>query len=55
MVVYMEVLTTDNTCVVRFGDDDFGLYVRGRRNEFGTGLAVRGTLDEVLRVRSLVA
>jgi hypothetical protein len=54
MVVYMEVLSTDNTYLVRFGDDDFGLYVRGRRNFFNSNLAVRGTFDEVNRVRTLV-
>ena len=33
------------------GVDDFGLYVRGYRNEYGTALYARGTLDEILEIR----
>ena len=38
--------------IIRFGDDDFGVYCAGRRHPV-TGLALlfRGTLDEVLAWR----
>lgn len=43
--------------IVQLGSDDFGLYVISRsgvRNNFGTPLAARGTLDEVMAYREQI-
>ncbi len=32
--------------------DDYGLYITGHVNDFGTPLHTRGTLDEVLSARA---
>ena len=45
------VVFSPGASVVRFGPDDYGLYGRGFRNDFGTSLMARGTEAEV---RSLV-
>lgn len=37
--------------IVRFGENDYGVYARGYRNSYGTSLAFRGTLDECLAWR----
>jgi hypothetical protein len=38
--------------IVQFSADDFGLYLNGYRNDFGTPLYFRGTLDQVLAERA---
>jgi hypothetical protein len=45
--------TAMNTYIICFNsdDNDFGLYGIGYRNDFGTALIFRGTLEEVLEIR----
>ncbi len=40
-----------NFTIIQFSEREFGLYVRGYRNEYGTPLYMRGTLKEVLAAR----
>lgn len=50
MIVYFDAFLAKTLDVIRFGDDDYGLYAsaRERRNGFGTPLAARGSRDEIM-------
>jgi hypothetical protein len=52
MIVWFKPAAYEKTRLVQLGADDFGLYVtRGRKNQFGTGLAARGEFTEMLDFR----
>jgi len=44
---FQMVVFANGSRVVRLGADDYGLYGRGFRNDFGTSLMARGTESEV--------
>jgi hypothetical protein len=45
------VMNAADGYVVRFGEDDYGLYGRRYRNRFGTPLMARGTAAELAALR----
>lgn len=47
MIRYFDAFTARSIKAVQYDDDEYGLYAAGRRNNFGTSLAARGTKGEI--------